>query len=98
MPPIVKLEMCRFLDDLSLGKVNRGIKIQPSRQLKYLMALRGPLEFFNKLTARLKLCDIENFEQALASGQIANKFNGEPCAHSTQVDMRMLLKYFSAGV
>ena len=94
VPPSVQSEIRRFLDDLSLGKVNRGKKIPSARQLKYLQALRGPLEFFNKPTVRLTLQDIEYFERALGSGKICNWFNGKPYAHSTQVDMRMLLKIF----
>ena len=94
IPQSVKVELLRFVDDLGLGKVNRGKRISPARQLKYLHALRPPLEFFHKPTSRLTLRDIENFERALGSGQLNNQFNGKPYAHSTQVDMRMLLKIF----
>ena len=94
IPTVVKSEVRRFLDDLEMGKVNRGKKLLPSRQLKYLQALRAPLEFFNKPSARLTLGDIEHFERALSSGKINNRFNGQPYAHSTQVDMRMLLRIF----
>lgn len=90
----MKSELHRFLDDLGLGKVNKGKRLSPSRQLKYLHALRTPLEFFNKPISRLTLRDIENFERALASGQLCCKAKGKPYAHSTQVDMRMLLKIF----
>ena len=94
VPKAVKAELLRFLDDLGLGKVNRGKRISPSRQLKYLHALRAPLEFFNKPTISLALHDIENFERALGSGRLASQFSGKPYAHSTQVDLRMLLKIF----
>ena len=94
VPQTVHSEIRRFLDDLGLGKVNRGKKVLPARQLKYLQALRAPLEFFHKSTTRLSLRDIENFERALSSGKICNQFNGRPYAHSTQVDIRMLLKIF----
>jgi integrase len=94
VPTTVKTELLRFLDDLGLGKVNRGKRISTARQLKYLHALRAPLEFFNKPTTRLALRDIENFERALDSGRLANRFTGKPFAHSTQVDLRMLLKVF----
>jgi len=94
IPQTVKRELHRFLDDLGLGKVNKGKRISPARQLKYLYALRTPLEFFNKSTDRLTLRDIENFERALSSGQLANQFNGKPYAHSSQVDMRLLMKIF----
>jgi integrase len=94
IPETVKRELLRFVDDLALGKVNRGKRISPARQMKYLHALRAPLEFFNKITIRLTLRDIENFEKALHSGQLCSRAKGKPFAHSTQVDMRMLLKIF----
>ena len=94
VPKSLKTELLRFLDDLALGKVNRGRKISPSRQLKYLYALRPPLEFFNKPTLELTLRDIEKLERALSSGRLANHFSGKPLAHSTQVDLRILLKIF----
>ncbi len=94
IPQAVKSELHRFLDDLGLGKVNKGKRLSPQRQLKYLNVLRAPLEFFNKPTGRLTMRNIENFERALISGRLANQFNGKPYAHSTQVDMRMLLKIF----
>jgi hypothetical protein len=94
VPKTVKAELLRFLDDLGLGKVNRGKRISPARQLKYLHALRAPLEFFNQPTISLALPDVENFERALSAGRLANRLNGKPFAHSTQVDMRMLLKIF----
>lgn len=90
----VKLELHQFLDDLSLGRVHKGKRITPLRQVKYLFALRAPLEFFNKPTTRLTLRDIENFERALVSGKLCNRLNGKPYAHNTQVDMRLLLKIF----
>lgn len=94
VPDSVKTELHRFLDDLTLGKVNRGRRISPQRQLKYLHALRGPLEFFNRPIARITLRDVENFERALGAGQVANRLSGKTYAHSTQVDMRILLKVF----
>ena len=94
VPESVKKELLRFLDDLSLGKVNRGKRISPQRQLKYIYALRAPLEFFDRPTVKLTVRDIERFERALAAGQLANHFTRKPFAHSTQVDMRLLLRVF----
>src|SRR5262245_7117934 len=94
VPDSVKTEVHRFLDDLALGKVNRGRRISPQRQLKYLHALRTPLEFFNKPTARITLSNVENFEHALGSGQLTSRLTGKNYAHNTQVDMRILLKIF----
>ena len=41
-------ELTKFLNDLELGKVNKGKKISPARQVKYLDLLHIPLKFFNK--------------------------------------------------
>jgi len=94
IPESVKAELVRFLEDLELGKVNRGRKISPGRQLKYLNMLRVPLEFFNKPTTKLALRDIENFEKAMASGTIHTRVKGTPYRHNTQVDIRKLLRIF----
>jgi integrase len=94
IPQSVKRELLGFLDDLALGKVNRGRKLSPQRQLKYLYALRTPLEFFHKPTARLVLRDIEEFEKAISAGRLKTRQTRRPFAHGTQVDMRMLLKIF----
>jgi len=48
IPESLKKDIRRFLDELELGKVNRGKKIGESRQTKYLDLLRTPLEFFGK--------------------------------------------------
>jgi integrase len=93
-PEVVKQEVIRFLADLGLGKVNRGKKISPERQLHYLNGLRVPLEFFNKPTRRLTLRDIERFETALSSDELRNKCTGRPYAQNTRVEMRKLLKIF----
>lgn len=77
VPQTVKAELHRFLDDLGLGKVNRRKRISPARQLKYLHALKAPLEFFNKPTIRLTLRDVENFERALNTGVLVNQFSGK---------------------
>ena len=68
IPRTVQDELYRFLDDLELGKVNRGKRISERRQLKYLHALRAPLEFFNKPTGKLALRDIENLERPCGRG------------------------------
>ena len=46
-----KKAILKFLDELALGKVNKGVKISESRQSKYLDVLRTPLEFFKKSTS-----------------------------------------------
>ena len=93
-PKSVKSELLRFLEDLGLGKVNRGKKLSLARQLQYLNRLRTPLEFFNKSTKQITLRDMERLEKALASGQLCNKCTGQSYAHNTQVGMRLFLKIF----
>jgi integrase len=93
-PTSVKEDLLSFLDDLGLGKVNRGRKLPPERQLHYLNGLRVPLEFFNKPTRKLALRDVEAFEKALSGGRLRNKSTGQPYAHNTQVEMRKLLRIF----
>jgi site-specific recombinase XerD len=94
IPDSTKRELLEFLRQLELGKVNRGRKISASRQLKYLDLLKVPLEFLNKATARLTAADLERFEQALSTGQIISRLYGRPYRHSTQVDLRKLLRIF----
>jgi integrase len=94
IPQSVKSELLRFLEDLGMGKVNRGKKLSSQRQIQYLNGLHTPLEFFNKATEQLTLRDIENFEKALGSGQLGIKKTRQPYAHNTQVEMRRLLKIF----
>lgn len=80
VPASVKQEVQQFLDDLSLGKVNRGRKLPPERLLKYLYALRPPLEFFNKPTGRLALRDLESLEKALSSWKVGHQSTRKPYA------------------
>lgn len=94
IPQSVKFEILRFLEDLGLGKVNRGKKLSSQRQIQYLNGLHLPLEFFNKATEQLTLRDIENLEKALSSGQLGIKKTHQPYAHNTQVEMRRILKIF----
>jgi integrase len=94
VPASVKAELFRFLDDLAMGKVNRGKRLSVRRQIKYLYALRAPLEFLNKPTGKLKLKDIEAFDRALHTQQLRSRLTEKPFAHGTQVDMRILLRIF----
>jgi len=88
-----KNDLLKFLDDLSLGKINRGMKISETRQIKYLDILKTPLEYFNKPSSKLELKDIEDFERALSSNQIKS-YKNEPFAASTKADIRRLLKIY----
>ena len=56
-----KKDILKFLEDLELGKVNRGKKVGESRRLKYLDILKIPLTFWNKPTSKITLKDMEDF-------------------------------------
>jgi len=83
----------RFLEDLELGKVNKGRKISESRQVKYADVLRAPLVFFGKSSLRVNANDIERFEKALGSGTLASN-RGRPYAHASKVDIRRALRVY----
>lgn len=93
IPKVEKDNLLKFLNDLELGKVNKGKKISQRRQLKYLDILKVPLEFLNKPATSLTLKDIEKFEKDLSSDKIRS-FKGEPYRNSTKVDFRRLLKIY----
>src|SRR3989344_943566 len=88
-----KKSLLKFLDELELGKVNKGVKISESRQSKYLDVLKTPLTFFSKTSNELTMKDIENFEKALSSGKILS-LRGEPYSQSTKVDIRRALRTY----
>lgn len=93
MPECEKIALLRFLIDLELGKVNKGIKISEIRRVKYTDSLKIPLLFFNKSSEELELNDIEKFEIALSSGEIKTN-KKTPYAHNTKVDIRRSLKIY----
>ena len=94
IPETTKHELACFIDDLELGKVNRGRRISESRRLKYLDLLKVPLEFWNTPTEDLSLTDVESFERALNSGQIVSKLKNEPYMAATRADIKKVLKIF----
>ena len=93
IPLAEKKALLRFIDELALGKVNRGRRISESRQCKYLDVLRLPLEFFRKSMDRLRTKDIEAFEKAIGSGQLKSSRKAA-YSHATRVDMRRALKVY----
>ena len=93
IPDSVKKNILKFLEELELGKVNKGIKISESRQSKYLDILKMPLEFWNKPENKINNKDIENFEKNLSSGKIKSN-KGEPYSNSTKVDIRRGIKVY----
>lgn len=88
-----KKDLLRFLNDLGLGKINKGKKISETRQIKYLDILKTPLGFFNKPMSKIALKDMESFEKALSSNKIKS-YKNTPYAQSTKADMRRLLRIY----
>ncbi|GBE19710.1 hypothetical protein BMS3Abin17_00437 [archaeon BMS3Abin17] len=93
VPECEKIALIKFLQDLELGKVNKGKKISEIRRIKYIDSLKIPLKFFNKSSEELELKDIERFEIALCSGEIQSCKNKQ-YAHNTKVDIRRALKIY----
>lgn len=88
-----KEKVLQFLDELELGRVNRGKKICQIRISKYIQCLKITLNFFNKNCKELTIKDIENFERALMLGTLKTP-QGRKYEHSTQVDIKRLLKIY----
>lgn len=88
-----KEDLIKFLDELGLGKVNRGHKVSEVRQLKYLDILKIPLEFFKKPVFELDIKDIEKFEKAITSGKLKS-YKKTPYSISTQSDIKNILKVY----
>lgn len=88
-----KKDLIKFLDELEMGKINKGRRISKSRQLKYLDILRVPLKYFNKPSSKLIVKDMERFEKDLSSGKIKSN-KKKPYTHSTKVDIRVSFKTY----
>src|ERR1043166_6755926 len=93
IPANEKQALLQFVEELELGRVNKGKRISESRQTKYLDVLRPPLEFFQKPTNRIRVEDVERFEKALGSGQIQSN-RKQSYSHATKVDIRRALKVY----
>lgn len=88
-----KKDLLKFLDDLSLGKINKGNRISENRQVKYLEILKIPLEYFNKPLSKLTLKDSEQFQKDLNTDKIKSK-KKLPFLPSTKADINRLLKIY----
>lgn len=93
VPESVKKSVLRFLEELELGRVNKGVKVSEARQSKYLDVLRIPLQFWNKPDQRVTLKDVETFEKALSSGELQSN-RGREYAKATKVDIRRALTIY----
>lgn len=93
VPTEEKEKVLQFLDELELGRVNKGKKICQIRISKYILCLRLTLEFFNKNAKDIIIKDIENFERAMINGTLKT-VKGTRYQHSTQIDIKRLLKIY----
>ena len=93
IPDSEKSDLLKFLEQLELGRVNKGVRITEARRCKYLDMLRAPLEFLNKPSHDLTVENIEHFEKALANGTIQSN-RGTSYSHASKVDMRRALKIY----
>ena len=91
IPEAVKKDLLSFVEDLEMGKVNKGKRLNERTQLKYLNTLKTPLEYLNLPLNKITLKDLENFEKDISSGKIKSIKN-KPYSHSVKVDMRLSLK------
>src|ERR1043165_5454224 len=76
IPEVERRFVLRFIEELGLGKVNRGHRLSESRQCKYLDVLRCPLEFFGKPIPSLTARGLEAFENAITSGKLQSSRHG----------------------
>jgi integrase len=88
-----KKDLIKFLNDLELGKVNKGKRIGEARRLKYLTILKIPLEFWNKPTSTLTEKDIESFEKSLTS-KLKSKLKKKSFSANTKSDIKKALKIY----
>ena len=88
-----KKDILKFLDELGMGKINKGRKISEARQVKYLDILKKPLEYFSKPVSKITLKDMEVFEKALTSNRIQS-YKKKPYELSTKADIRRLLRIY----
>ena len=94
VPPEVRSEVLRFVEDLELGKVNRGKRISQARQCRYVDLLRIPLVFLKKRCEEIEASDVERFEKALTTDVIQSHLKSRPYSAWTKSDIRKALKVF----
>ena len=92
VPEENKQLVLKFLEQLELGKVNKGKKIASRRQAKYLDLLKVSLEFFNKPISKITLKDVENFENEISKDKIISHLRNKPYSPSTKSDIKSGLK------
>lgn len=94
IPAETRDEFIRFLDELAMGKVNKGKRLSEAAQLKYVNTLKVSLEFFNKPTKQISGKDIEAFEKALSTDRIKSALKGTPYSYASKVSIRKALKIY----
>jgi len=82
-----------FLDELALGRVNKGKKISQNRLCKYVTSMKMPLEYWGKELEKIKLEDIKKFEKDLTPGKIKTR-SGEEYSENSKVDTKKTIKIY----
>ena len=85
-----KKDLIKFLEQLSIGKVNKRKRVGESRQVKYLDLLKIPLEYFKKPVSQITTKDMERFEKDLISNKIKSK-KGVPFSDWTKSSIKRAL-------
>lgn len=93
VPNSVKKDMFNFLEDLGLGKVNRGKRASERTRVKYITLLKVSLEFFNKPISKITEKDIEKFDKKLSSGKMVNQ-KQKDYSYNSKVEIKRALKVF----
>ena len=88
-----KKDILIFLQDLEIGKVNRGKRISEGRRLKYLDMLKITFTFWNKDISQIELKDIADFERSISSDQILS-FKKKPFSNESKRDIKIALKIY----
>src|SRR2546422_11255693 len=91
---VEKREVLRFINDLSLGKVNLRVKSGLQNQIKYLGALRVILEYCHKPTGKLTNKDIEDLEKALSTDKLKSKISGNAYSVETKAFIKKALRSY----
>ncbi|MAH07143.1 hypothetical protein CMI38_02740 [Candidatus Pacearchaeota archaeon] len=87
-----KKSVKKFLNELSLGKVNRGKKVGDKRLCKYLDLLKIPLKYWDKPTSKLTIKDTEEFEKDLTTDKI--KGARGVLTNNTKSNIKVALKIY----
>ncbi len=81
----------KFIVELSEGGVNKGKRLTPSTQLRYLDILKDPLTFLNKPFSKTNKADWKRYDQHLEKRK---KRNGEVIKKSVKIKTRVQIRIY----